>query len=193
MYFIPIYAFTALCCGLVGVRFSLTGRESRVECWNYIAVPTRTIKSRGAKSHNEWAPLSVLQRAARFAWSGRFEHSAQAVMFCGVKQNGAPGQNHTKRLILILTYTGPLLLLLYAYIRPWNPLTVKSATSRTVASKQMHYQGSKTSKSMLNIPKEKRAIWKWNCGICKMSSWRACVQCIVEGGVNVTSALSWRS
>jgi len=38
----------------------------------------------------------------RPVWSGQLEHEQIAVTFCEAKQKGAPGQNHTKLLILIL-------------------------------------------------------------------------------------------
>jgi len=147
--FILIQMLQFLACGLVGVRFSVTGRESWQECWNYIAGPTRTIKSREGKSHNEWTPLSMLQRAApglvRPAWTRTNR--------CHVLWGETKGRTRTKphKATDINPSTVPLQLFLYDDALPLNPLTVKSATSRTMVVKQ-----NTTSKDIQSAPKTER-------------------------------------
>jgi len=147
--FILIQMLQFLACGLVGVRFSVTGRESWQECWNYIAGPTRTIKSREGKSHNEWTPLSTLQRAApglvRPAWTRTNR--------CHVLWGETKGRTRTKphKATDINPSAVPMQLFLYDDVLPLNPLTVKSATIRTTAVKQ-----NTMSKDVQIIPKTER-------------------------------------
>lgn len=156
---IAIQTLLFLACGLVGVRFSLTGRESREECWNYIAGPTRTIKSRGGKSHNEWTPLSMLQRATRGLVWPVWTRTNRCHVLCGETKGCARTKPH--KATDINPYTVPLHWLLYAYVRPSDPLTVKSATSQTAAFKQIKRQ------KCVKYSKEKGSIWKFNCRIAK--------------------------
>lgn len=126
-------------CGLVTARFSLTGRESGEECWNYIAGPTRTIKSRGReKSHNEWTPLSMLQRATRGLVWPVWTRTNRCHVLCGETKGCTRTKPH--KATDINPYTIPLHRFLYAYVRPSDPLTVKSATNQTAALKQIKCQ-----------------------------------------------------
>ena len=126
--FILIQMLQFLACGLVGVRFSVTSRESWQECWNYIAGPTRTIKSREGKSHNEWTPLSRLQRAAL----GLVRPTWTRTNRCHVLWGETKGRTRTKphKATDINPSAVPLQLFLYDDVLPLNPLTVKSATIR---------------------------------------------------------------